>query len=149
MNETTDSEGADGLAEARVRLAESLLVSGRAGATVSAAFLAVPRHVFLPQDLAARAYQDTAIAIKSDADGLPVSASSQPAIMAVMLEQLGLDVGQHVLEIGTGSGYNAALIARIVGDSGYPAGTRPDVIEGQMMSRRPNSVLVAGWPTSA
>ena len=31
----------------------------------------------------------------------------------------------------------------------YPAGTRPDVIEGQMMSRRPNSVLVAGWPTSA
>ena len=118
MNERAISEGADGLVEARARLAESLLVSGRAGATVSEAFLAVPRHVFLSQDLAARAYEDTAIAIKSDADGLPVSASSQPAIMAAMLEQLGLDVGQRVLEIGTGSGYNAALIARIVGDSG-------------------------------
>ena len=118
MNERAISGAADERAEARARLAEGLLVSGRAGATVSEAFLAVPRHVFLPQDCAAQAYEDTAIAIKSDAAGLPVSASSQPAIMAVMLEQLGLDVGQRVLEIGTGSGYNAALIAWIVGDSG-------------------------------
>jgi protein-L-isoaspartate(D-aspartate) O-methyltransferase len=89
--------------------------------------------------------------------------------MAVMLEQLGLDVGQRVLEIGTGSGYNAALIAWIVGDSGTvvtidvepdltdraraslaAVGTpQPGIIEGHLISRRPNSVLVAGWPTSA
>jgi protein-L-isoaspartate(D-aspartate) O-methyltransferase len=110
--------GTDGLAEARARLAESLRASGRAGATVSEAFLAVPRHVFLPRESAARAYEDMAIVIKSDADGLPVSASTQPAMMAIMLEQLGLAAGHRVLEIGTGTGYNAALIAEIVGGSG-------------------------------
>ena len=56
--------------------------------------------------------------IKSDADGLPVSASTRPALMAIMLEELRLAAGHRVLEIGTGSGYNAALIAHIVGDSG-------------------------------
>ena len=85
---------------------------------MSEAFLAVPRHVFLPRDLAAQAYEDTAIVTKSDADGLPVSSSTQPAMMAIMLEQLGLAAGHRVLEIGTGTGYNAALIAEIVGDSG-------------------------------
>lgn len=131
VSEQPISEGAGGSAEARARLAASLLASGRAGATVGEAFLTVPRHVFLAQDLAARAYEDTAIAIKSDADGLPVSASSQPAIMAVMLEQLGLSAGQRVLEIGTGSGYNAALIARIVGDSGavVTIDVEPDLID--------------------
>jgi protein-L-isoaspartate(D-aspartate) O-methyltransferase len=97
---------------------------------VSAAFLAVPRHVFLPRDLVAQAYEDTAIVTKSDADGLPVSASSQPAMMAIMLEQLGLAAGQRVLEIGTGTGYNAALIAEIVGDSGsvVTIDVEPDLI---------------------
>lgn len=112
------SERTDGLAEARARLAEGLRTSGLAGATVSGAFLAVPRHVFLPQESAGHAYEDMAIVIKWDADGLPVSASTQPAIMAIMLEQLGLAAGHRVLEIGTGTGYNAALIAKIVGVSG-------------------------------
>jgi protein-L-isoaspartate(D-aspartate) O-methyltransferase len=62
------------------------------------------------------AYQDRAVVIKSDSEGLPVSASTQPTMMAVMLSQLGLAAGHRVLEIGTGTGYNAALIARIVGD---------------------------------
>jgi protein-L-isoaspartate(D-aspartate) O-methyltransferase len=84
---------------------------------VSEAFRSVPRHVFLARESAARAYEDMAIVIKSDADGLPVSASTQPAMMAIMLEQLGLAAGHRVLEIGTGSGYNAALIAHIVGDA--------------------------------
>jgi protein-L-isoaspartate(D-aspartate) O-methyltransferase len=53
--------------------------------------------------------------IKSDSEGLPVSASTQPTMMAVMLSQLGLAAGHRVLEIGTGTGYNAALTARIVG----------------------------------
>src|ERR1700744_3491904 len=79
MYKRTINEDTDGLAEARARLAESLRVSGRAGPTVSEAFLAVPRHVFLPRDLVAHAYEDTAIVTKSDADGLPVSSSTQPA----------------------------------------------------------------------
>ncbi len=69
--------GEGGSAAARARLAESLRVRGIAGARVSGAFLAVPRHVFLPRELAAEAYEDTAIVTKSDADGLPVSSSTQ------------------------------------------------------------------------
>ena len=97
---------------ARAALAGGLSAS----AAVAAAFVAVPRHEFLPGLGAAQAYQDAAVVIKSDADGLPVSASTQPAMMAVMLDQLGLAAGQRVLEIGTGTGYNAALLAHLVGD---------------------------------
>ena len=49
---------------------------------------------------------------------MPISASSQPAIMGVMLELLGVRPGDRVLEIGTGSGYNAALLAVLVGPRG-------------------------------
>src|SRR5215204_4057723 len=52
------------------------------------------------------------------ARGRPISSSSQPAIMAVMLDQLDVRPGQRVLEIGTGTGYNAALLAELVGGSG-------------------------------
>jgi protein-L-isoaspartate(D-aspartate) O-methyltransferase len=86
------------------------------------AFLAVPRERFLP-DLVARqgleaVYRDEAIPTKFDANGLPVSSSSQPAIMAEMLEQLRLEPGMRVLEIGAGTGYNAALLAEMVGPGG-------------------------------
>lgn len=50
--------------------------------------------------------------------GRAISSSSQPSIMAIMLEMLDLQAGQHVLEIGAGTGYNAALMAHIVGESG-------------------------------
>jgi protein-L-isoaspartate(D-aspartate) O-methyltransferase len=43
--------------------------------------------------------------------------SSQPAIMAIMLNSLGWSSGHRVLEIGTGTGYNAALMAHIVGEA--------------------------------
>jgi protein-L-isoaspartate(D-aspartate) O-methyltransferase len=78
----------------------------------------VPRHFFLPQVEVGEAYRDTAIVVKSDAEGLPVSASTQPAMMAIMLEQLGLAAGHRVLEVGAGTGYNAAVMAHLVGDSG-------------------------------
>jgi protein-L-isoaspartate(D-aspartate) O-methyltransferase len=131
MDARASSERTDGPAEARARLVEGLRVSGRAGAPVRDAFLAVPRHVFLPRDSLGQAYEDTAIVTKSDADGLPVSASSQPAIMAIMLEQLGLAAGQRVLEIGTGTGYNASLIAHIIGDPGsvVTIDVEPDLVD--------------------
>src|SRR5690606_14213709 len=50
--------------------------------------------------------------------GQPTSSSSQPAMIAIMLEQLDLQPGHHVLEIGAGTGYNAALIAHLVGEQG-------------------------------
>jgi len=103
-------------AAARAKLADQLLASGRADAAVEAAFRGVPRHTFLPEMDPVEAYQDRLVVITSDSEGLPVSASTQPTMMAVMLSQLGLAAGHRVLEIGTGTGYNAALIARIVGD---------------------------------
>jgi protein-L-isoaspartate(D-aspartate) O-methyltransferase len=118
MSARDASEGTDRSRQWGRRLAESLEASGRAGAVVSAAFLAVPRHVFLPQVEVDEAYRDTAIVVKSDAEGLPVSASTQPAMMAIMLEQLGLAAGHRVLEVGAGTGYNAAVMAQLVGDLG-------------------------------
>jgi len=84
---------------------------------VEAAFRAVPRHLFLPDVPLETVYADEAIATKTR-DGLAISSSSQPAVMAIMLEQLGLQPGDHVLEIGAGTGYNAALMAHLVGPTG-------------------------------
>lgn len=85
---------------------------------VEAAFRAVPRHLFLPDLPPEQVYIDDAIPIKHDADGRVISSSSQPSMMALMLNQLDLQAGQNVLEIGTGTGYNAALLQHIVGQQG-------------------------------
>ncbi len=98
---------------------------------VEAAFRAVPRHLFLPDLPPQEVYQDKAIITKS-VDGRFVSSSSQPTIMAIMLEQLDLHEGQHVLEIGAGTGYNAALMAHIVGETGHVVtiDIDEDIVEG-------------------
>ncbi len=85
--------------------------------SVEAAFRAIPRHVFLPQSPIDQVYRDEAVPTKH-LDGQVVSSSSAPAIMAIMLEQLQLERGHRVLEIGAGTGYNAALMAQLVGVTG-------------------------------
>jgi len=67
----------------------------------------VPRHEFVPQDLQARAYDDTPLPI---GQGQTIS---QPYIVAYMTEALRLRPGDKVLEIGTGSGYQAAVLSEI------------------------------------
>jgi protein-L-isoaspartate(D-aspartate) O-methyltransferase len=98
---------------------------------VEAAFLNVPRHLFLPDEPLDKVYSDVAIVRKRGEEGQWTSSSSQPAIMAIMLEQLDLKPGQRVLEIGTGTGFNAALIASIVGADGkvVTVDIQPDLIE--------------------
>ena len=104
---------------ARARLAKELRHRSRAlSRSVQDAFAKVPRHVFVPEVAPADAYRDEAFVIKCGPDGMPVSSSSQPAMMAIMLDQLGLRPGHRVLEIGTGSGYNAAVMAAVVGPEG-------------------------------
>jgi len=86
---------------------------------VEAAFLRVPRERFVPELAEERGlhavYRDEPLATKMDG-GVAVSSSSQPAIMAEMLERLELAPGLRVLEIGAGTGYNAALLAELAGD---------------------------------
>jgi protein-L-isoaspartate(D-aspartate) O-methyltransferase len=122
---------------ARLRRDLLAVVRGRGGAqdqSVAEALLAVPRHLFVPGVAVEEAYQDEAIVTKRDGDGLPISSSSQPTIMALMLDQLGVAPGHRVLEIGAGTGYNAALLAHLVGPSGgvVSIDIDPQVTEGAM-----------------
>ncbi len=133
---------ADGPDAARAVLADRMRDSVLAGRAVEAAFRAVPRHLFVPEMAPEQAYQDEAFVIKCDADGMPVSSSSQPAMMAIMLEQLGLSAGQRVLEIGTGTGYNAALMTHIVGD---PQAVVTVDIDPGLVRRAAASLAAAGY----
>jgi protein-L-isoaspartate(D-aspartate) O-methyltransferase len=81
---------------------------GIADPLVLAAMRAVPRHCFVPKQIIARAYQDTALPIGSG------QTISQPYVVALMTESLQLSANHRVLEIGTGSGYQAAVLANIV-----------------------------------
>jgi protein-L-isoaspartate(D-aspartate) O-methyltransferase len=67
----------------------------------------VPRHLFVPAELVAQAYEDHPLPI---GHGQTIS---QPYIVAFMTEALGLDGGETVLEVGTGSGYQAAVLSEI------------------------------------
>jgi protein-L-isoaspartate(D-aspartate) O-methyltransferase len=99
-------------------LVSTLKARGRfESAEVEAAFVAVRRHDFLPSHAPEIAYGDQVVTTKV-IEGIPISASTQPSMMATMLEQLGLRRGHRVLELGTGTGYNAALMAHIVGETG-------------------------------
>ena len=89
-------------------------------ARVEAAFRAVPRHLFLPGVPPEDVYQDRVVVTKW-IDGEAVSSSSQPEIMAIMLQQLEVAPGHRVLEIGAGTGYNAALLAHLAGERGEVA----------------------------
>lgn len=85
---------------------------------VENAFRTVPRHLFLPDIPIDIAYKDRAVALKRDRHGMVVSSASQPTMMAIMLQQLQLKPGDNVLEIGTATGYNAAIMKQIVGPAG-------------------------------
>src|SRR6185437_14365191 len=101
-----------------------------------AAMRAVPRHRFLPGASLDDAYADRAIALKTDQAEV-VSSISQPGMIALMLDLLAPAPGDRVLEIGTGSGYNAALLAELVG----PAGSVTTIDLDQEMAANARRVL--------
>lgn len=93
----------------RHRMVERQLVRrGISDPLVLKAMRKVPRHLFVSQTMAQFAYEDTPLPIGSR------QTISQPYIVALMTEALGLKGGERVLEIGTGSGYAAAVMAEIV-----------------------------------
>ncbi len=85
---------------------------------VEMAFRTIPRHLFLPDSPLEQVYADAVVPTKFEAEQA-ISSSSQPSMMAIMLEQGAFKPGMRVLEIGAGTGYNAALMAAIVGENGH------------------------------
>ena len=97
----------DGFAGYRARLVEELRSRGLGDLAVLHAFGMTPRHHFVPEALRSRAYEDTA---------LPVGRGqtiSQPSTHAAYLVSLELRGTERVLEVGTGTGYQAALLASL------------------------------------
>jgi protein-L-isoaspartate(D-aspartate) O-methyltransferase len=110
---------------------------------IATALRAVPRHVFVPRASLATAYANDVVQTKLDENSMPISAASQPAMVALMLEQLQAQPGDRVLEIGAGTGYNAALLAQLAGPDG--AVTTIDVDED--ITRGAAAALrAAGYP---
>lgn len=85
---------------------------------VESALKEVDRALFLPEGRITEAYEDAAVVTHVDSSGTPVSSCSQPSTVAWMLELLEVKPGMRVLEIGTGTGWNAGLLAALVGRTG-------------------------------
>jgi protein-L-isoaspartate(D-aspartate) O-methyltransferase len=100
-------------------------MKGRINERVIDAMAAVPRELFVPPPLRARAYDDIPLPIGY---GQTISA---PHMVAIMCDLLDLREGLKVLDIGGGSGYHAAVIARLVGPQGhvYSIERRPELMD--------------------
>lgn len=128
-------------ARRRAALVDHLVTTGAIRSTRwRDAFTAVPRHLFLARfarfdhatsnrehidgtDPSQRerwldvVYSDDALSTQHDAAGTATSSSTQPTVMAFMLEALNVHNGSRVLEVGTGTGYNSALLCHRLGDA--------------------------------
>jgi protein-L-isoaspartate(D-aspartate) O-methyltransferase len=132
--------------ERETRLRETLVAQlERAGVlrspAVAAAMRAVPRHLFLPMVRAEETYADQAIALKVDGDEI-LSSISQPSMIVQMLELLEVRPGDRILEVGTGSGYNAALLSHLAG----PAGSVTSIeLDPEMYQRASRTLAELGY----
>ncbi|MCY1654306.1 methyltransferase, FxLD system [Streptomyces sp. SL294] len=99
---------------------------------VEASLRTVPRHLFVPGTPLADAYDNSPVNVKYDPEGTSISCASQPAVVALMLDQLEAQPGERILELGAGTGYNAALIGHLVGPSGHVTtiDVDEDLVEG-------------------
>lgn len=106
-------------------------------AAVEAALRSVPREIFVPHVTIESAYEDGPVAIKMR-DGVAISSASQPTMIAIMLQQLRVAPGSRILEIGTGSGYNAALLAHLVTAAGRVTtiDIEPDLVDAARVRLR-------------
>lgn len=91
-------------------VAEQLERRGVRDEAVLAAMRTVPRHLFVPDDVREQAYEDRPLPI---GEGQTIS---QPYVVAAMTEALQVGAGDRVLDIGTGSGYQAAVLAEVASE---------------------------------
>ena len=96
------------LAARKIRLIMALRRSGVTDTNVLAAIERIPREEFVPESFHDQAYEDKALPI---GEGQTIS---QPQIVALMTQALELTSRHKILEVGTGSGYQAAVLSRLV-----------------------------------
>lgn len=132
-------------------VSEQIIARGITDARVLAAMREVPRHLFVQEALARQAYMDNPLPI---GEGQTIS---QPYMVALMSETLQVQPGMRVLEIGTGSGYQAAILARL-GAEVYTVERIPklcDAARERLLSMGYYSIHVKlddgtlGWPSLA
>ncbi|MFF3030907.1 methyltransferase, FxLD system [Streptomyces rubiginosohelvolus] len=117
----------------RHALVDQIKANGHARTpAIEAALRTVPRHLFVPDTPLADAYDNSPVNVKYDPEGTSISCASQPAVVALMLDQLEAQPGERILELGAGTGYNAALIGHVVGPSGHVTtiDVDDDLVEG-------------------
>ncbi|WP_405881775.1 methyltransferase, FxLD system [Streptomyces sp. NBC_01136] len=127
---TTPTADAERLRNA---LVDQLRTDGHARTpAVETALRTVPRHVFVPDASLEDAYANAPVHIKYDTDGTSISCASQPGVVALMLDQLEAQPGERILELGAGTGYNAGLLAHLVGENGHVTtlDVDDDLVEG-------------------
>lgn len=108
MTSAIHDAGSAGSVRARARLVEKLAARGITDAGVLEAIRETPRHALVPEVLRFQAYRDQALPI---GEGQTISA---PLVVARMTQALNLKGPERILEIGTGSGYQAAVLSRLV-----------------------------------
>jgi protein-L-isoaspartate(D-aspartate) O-methyltransferase len=145
------ASGADWTMPRREMVEKQIRGRGIRDSRVLAAMLAVPRHEFMPSQFLAQAYLDLPLAI---GEGQTIS---QPFMVGSMTEALELSAEDRVLEVGTGSGYQAAVLSLLARDV-YTIENRPELGEAarERLARLGyNNVHVRigdgtmGWPEEA
>jgi protein-L-isoaspartate(D-aspartate) O-methyltransferase len=146
------SSGEEAYQSLRERMVQTQIAArGITSESVIAAMMKVPRHRFVPRDLRGLAYVDSPLPIGEE------QTISQPYIVALMTESLDPERGDRILEIGTGSGYQAAILAEIV-DTVFTIEIVPELAEragalldtlgyGNVMVRYGDGY--DGWPEKA
>ncbi|MCE7078883.1 methyltransferase domain-containing protein [Streptomyces sp. ST2-7A] len=127
-------------------------LTGADSSAWAATFAQVPRHHFVPSfytmtgdgwkevkngdpEYLDGVYADTALTTQTDDKGIPNSSSSEPSLMLAMLDALNVQPGNSVFELGTGTGYNAALLCARLGDENVVSVDVDDELVGAARDR--------------
>ncbi|WP_052465223.1 methyltransferase domain-containing protein [Thermotoga profunda] len=104
-----------------MKLARQISLTGQYSKEILEAFTKIPREIFCEYDYPMEVLYSDDVVITSK-DGDDHSTSSQPSLMALFMKAIGISKGMKILEIGSGTGYNACVMSQIVGENGSVVG---------------------------